>query len=141
MPADGRCVVFQGRIWGTVLRECVRCLSSFEDTLNAGCEAMFRPASSVPETKKTRFQSKKIEEGDLEEDSDEEEAFPIVDHHVDLLPVVREQIILATPIQPLCQKRCLGLCQQCGVNLNEETCGCSSGPFDSRMSALSKISL
>ncbi len=141
MPADSRCVAFQGRIWGMVLRECVRCLSSFQDTLDASFEAMFRPSSSGTETQKPRSQRRKIEEGDLEEDSDEEEAFPIVDHHVDLLPVVREQVILATPIQPLCHEQCLGLCQQCGVNLNEETCGCSAGPLDPRMSVLSKISL
>jgi uncharacterized metal-binding protein YceD (DUF177 family) len=39
---------------------------------------------------------------------------------------LREYLILATPQHPLCQESCAGLCQVCGVNLNEGVCGCCS---------------
>ncbi|MCA9453234.1 MAG: DUF177 domain-containing protein, partial [Nitrospira sp.] len=43
---------------------------------------------------------------------------------IDLLPAIREQLILATPLQSLCNENCLGLCQVCGSNLNDGICGC-----------------
>lgn len=38
---------------------------------------------------------------------------------------VREALILAQPIQPLCRPDCRGLCPGCGANLNAEACRCA----------------
>ncbi|MFH1398202.1 MAG: DUF177 domain-containing protein [Candidatus Omnitrophota bacterium] len=43
---------------------------------------------------------------------------------LDLDQDIREEIILEYPINPLCKTDCLGLCPQCGQNLNEEECNC-----------------
>jgi uncharacterized protein len=43
---------------------------------------------------------------------------------IDLEPIIREQMILAIPITPLCHPDCKGFCTGCGVNLNHETCQC-----------------
>ena len=32
---------------------------------------------------------------------------------------MRDAVVLDLPIAPLCQEDCLGLCPECGVNLNE----------------------
>jgi uncharacterized protein len=54
--------------------------------------------------------------------------------HLELAPMLREQLILASPMHPLCQDDCLGLCTRCGKDLNEGPCLCPAesrgGPFD-----------
>ena len=40
----------------------------------------------------------------------------IVDDDTDL----RDTLVEALPLQPLCKEDCLGLCPQCGVDLNED---------------------
>jgi uncharacterized protein len=38
--------------------------------------------------------------------------------------MVKEQFQLQAPMHPLCQEACLGLCPQCGKNLNKGRCAC-----------------
>ena len=38
---------------------------------------------------------------------------------IDLAPIVRDEMLLAFPISPLCQPDCKGLCLVCGENLND----------------------
>ena len=33
---------------------------------------------------------------------------------------LRDTLVEALPLQPLCKEDCLGLCPQCGVDLNED---------------------
>lgn len=40
------------------------------------------------------------------------------DFRVDLVPLLREELILATPQAPLCRPDCRGLCPVCGEDLN-----------------------
>ena len=42
--------------------------------------------------------------------------------YINLSPLVREYMLLAMPISPLCSPDCKGLCPICGENLNEVTC-------------------
>ncbi|HIJ79626.1 MAG: DUF177 domain-containing protein [Desulfobulbaceae bacterium] len=52
---------------------------------------------------------------------------------VDIFSILAQQVYLAIPDKRLCRKKCLGLCPECGVNLNREHCECgkdlSSSPF------------
>lgn len=43
---------------------------------------------------------------------------------IDLSVGIREMIILAVPIAPVCKPNCAGLCPICGRNLNQGACGC-----------------
>ncbi|HXK59744.1 MAG TPA: DUF177 domain-containing protein [Acidobacteriota bacterium] len=54
----------------------------------------------------------------------------------DLSGVVSEQIVLEIPMKPVCDEACLGLCPQCGVDLNETTCDCAQDTLDPRWAAL-----
>jgi uncharacterized protein len=45
--------------------------------------------------------------------------------NIDLTPELRTEIILAVPIQNICEDKCKGICIGCGVNLNHETCKCN----------------
>ena len=42
---------------------------------------------------------------------------------------LREELLLALPMNPLCSADCRGLCPECGCDLNEKECSCS--PIDS----------
>lgn len=41
------------------------------------------------------------------------------DFKVDLIPLLREEVILVTPVASLCRPDCAGLCPECGDDLNE----------------------
>ena len=50
----------------------------------------------------------------------EPDALRLTDHHeLDLEPPVREAILLAEPIAPLCRPDCPGLCIECGERLDD----------------------
>ncbi len=47
---------------------------------------------------------------------------------IDLTKDIRESILLAFPANPICDIGCAGLCPQCGINKNKETCECKPPP-------------
>lgn len=91
----------------------------------------------------------------------EEESFPTVDmvtgkaaappeeaegvihlddqHVLDMQEVIRQYVLTEAPIKPLCREACLGLCPECGTNLNEEKCSCEKIPSDPRWRSLAKL--
>jgi uncharacterized protein len=60
---------------------------------------------------------------------------------IDLFPLIKEQVLLALPIRPLCKESCRGLCLNCGTNLNEEPCRCASSWDDPRMAVFRNLKL
>ncbi len=49
---------------------------------------------------------------------------------------VIQDLIINNDYQMLCSEDCLGLCSECGLNLNNEKCTCDSISVDPRLSAL-----
>ncbi|MGQ0504096.1 MAG: YceD family protein [Myxococcaceae bacterium] len=60
---------------------------------------------------------------------------------IDLDPILREQVLLALPMQVVCDEDCKGLCPMCGQNRNEKQCGCAPKVVDPRLAALKDIKL
>jgi len=60
---------------------------------------------------------------------------------IDLDPILREQLLLALPMQVVCREDCRGLCPVCGQDLNERACGCEPKVLDPRLAALKSIKL
>jgi uncharacterized protein len=58
---------------------------------------------------------------------------------IDLAPLVRELSLLDVPFNPVCRPDCLGLCIECGQNLNEGDCGCKTDDLDPRLAALGQF--
>jgi uncharacterized protein len=58
---------------------------------------------------------------------------------LDLEPLVREEMLLAIPINPICRLDCKGLCPICGGNLNETPCTHEDEEVDSRLSVLKTL--
>ena len=61
------------------------------------------------------------------------------DGFIDLTPLVRELNLLGIPTQPYCKDECQGLCAECGVNLNIESCSCIEEHIDPRFSKLQAL--
>jgi uncharacterized protein len=71
---------------------------------------------------------------------EEPTAFLIDEHHIlDLSEAVRQALLLAEPMQPLCRPDCAGLCPTCGRDRNLGPCDCSAEPFDARWNALAGL--
>ena len=66
-----------------------------------------------------------------------------LDEELDVSEDVREEVLLAFPMNLLCDSECAGLCRNCGGNLNRGECSCdgekNSGDF--RWSALDSLKL
>jgi uncharacterized protein len=58
---------------------------------------------------------------------------------IDLRPLVREEMLLAVPINPLCDPECKGLCPICGENRNETECDHDIEVIDPRLSVLKSL--
>jgi uncharacterized protein len=123
-------ITVAGTVEGAALRQCVRCLSEYEDPLYVTVYADYlRQATAVSKSglplKRVERRLKDRPQDPAMEDADEQdEIYYYQGDHVDLTPMLREQIILAAPMQPLCQEDCAGLCPTCGQNLNDRRCDC-----------------
>ncbi|WP_238580948.1 YceD family protein [Streptomonospora alba] len=87
--------------------ECSRCLDPIQETVEAPFQELFRyPGEDRlgPEDTDTE---------------DEEEDYYLEGELLDLEQVVRNAVVLALPLSPLCREDCPGLCVQCGVKLAE----------------------
>ena len=76
---------------------------------------------------------------EMELDSEELDEDYFQGDELDLNVLLREQILLALPLKPLCREECRGLCRQCGANLNRESCSCAAPGFNSSFAALEKL--
>src|SRR5690606_17342567 len=57
---------------------------------------------------------------------------------IELDGLVREILLLALPMKPVCREDCRGLCRICGTNLNEGACDCRGDDVDPRLAALKR---
>ena len=78
-------------------------------------------------------------EGEHEIDPQSLSANALDEDHLDLVDVVREQVLLNIPEQVFCREDCKGLCETCGVNRNLHVCNCKIDSIDPRWSALKNL--
>jgi uncharacterized protein len=69
-------------------------------------------------------------------DDEEYVYFQGSDFRVDITEPIRQVLILAVPLKPLCAETCRGLCASCGANLNETGCDCKRDNTDPRWEGL-----
>lgn len=53
------------------------------------------------------------------DDAEDEDTLFLEDGLFDLEPVLRDAVVLALPMQPVCRETCAGLCSECGIRLDE----------------------
>lgn len=107
-----------GTVSSALVRTCSRCDSEFVAPLEAGIEEYFIPAHS-PEARFNQALS-----------AEEMNVFTYEDNHIDLVEVIRQNLISAIPMRPLCKEDCKGLCPFCGQDLNLKDCGCAESTKD-----------
>ncbi len=78
-------------------------------------------------------------EGEYELGRDELDVSFFEGMKIDVEALVRENLLLALPAQPLCDEGCLGLCSCCGINRNRGACVCFPAGLDPRWSKLKSL--
>jgi uncharacterized protein len=123
-------VLVQGDVDARVSVECSRCLDRIELPVEGTLEEQYLPTVDVETGMPVRRGAD--EENDL--------AFQIDPNHLmDLTEPVRQALLVAMPMKPLCQEDCAGICPQCGANRNEVDCGHVDEPADNRWSGLREL--
>jgi uncharacterized metal-binding protein YceD (DUF177 family) len=93
---------------------CARCLEPVEDSLELDLQELF------------------AYEGSTTEATSEEDEVRLVD----LEPMVRDAVVLALPLSPVCSDDCRGLCVDCGQRLDDLPADHSHEVRDPRWAAL-----
>jgi uncharacterized protein len=102
--------------------ECGRCLEPVADTLTVDLQELFAyPESSTDQT------------------ADEDEAARMEGDFLDLEPALRDAVVLALPLTPLCREDCAGLCAECGERLDDLPEDHSHDAPDARWSGLQDL--
>ncbi len=101
--------------------ECVRCLGEISDSLEVDIQELFVYAGSG---------------------ATEDEASRLEGDRINLEPLLRDQVVLDLPFQPVCREDCRGLCVECGADLNsdpEHTHGAAHDPRWDTLTALETV--
>lgn len=109
-------VLASGTASVTVVGECARCLDPVEWDETVAFSELF-----------------------VHEPGPDGEELPVLDGDLlDLEPVVRDAVVLALPLAPLCSQDCPGLCIQCGARLADDL-GHAHEVIDPRWAGLSGL--
>lgn len=100
-----------GKINLKLIVKCSRCLETFDLSLNI----------------------------DLEEPVSKDRVEVGSETIIDIGQEINDNIMVAIPMQPVCDEACAGLCPSCGQDLNEEDCDCFMHTVDPRLAKLEEL--
>jgi uncharacterized protein len=124
-----RSILVRGTLHAEVEVTCSRCLSLFSCPLTLNIEEEYFPITDVASGASLLL-------------PEEPGCFTIDEHHViDLTEVICQYALLTIPMKPLCRGDCVGLCPDCGHNLNQGPCDCLPQGTEPRWSELNKLTL
>jgi uncharacterized protein len=95
----GNLVIAEGSLSAEVKLECSRCLKDFSLPINLKIKEEFAKKAVLPKAKAGELE---LHENDFVAEIDKDNTF-------DLSDMVRQNLLLALPIKPLCDKNCQGL--------------------------------
>jgi uncharacterized protein len=125
LPHSNGDVRIQGHLAVKMEAECERCLEAIASyPLDVNFDLFYAPVKASPE------------EGEVALDSGATEMDFYQGDGLELEDVLREQILLALPMQKICTEECRGICPACGQNRNLVACGCQQKAPDDRWAAL-----
>ncbi len=124
---SGHEIFFQGRLGGIIEGRCGRCLERYPFPIGKIFHLVLTPEPLPPKSKELNRNELGLSFYSAQE--------------INLYPFIREQVLLALPMRPLCEDDCRGLCEGCGVNLNHELCLCGSSPGDPRLTLFRTLKL
>jgi len=106
-------ILVQGQLEVGITGECYRCLDDVTQNVTIPVEELY----AYPPTSTSEFSV-------------------LEDAVLDLAPLLRAEVMLASTNGVLCREDCKGLCPECGTNLNYDTCDCASNAIDPRLAGL-----
>lgn len=115
-------LIIEGKTKISLMIPCSRCLKDVEVAFNINIY------------KHIDFNSVNID--DIEE---LKESSYIKGYDLDVDCLVYEEILIDFPLKVLCKEDCKGICEVCGINLNEGSCDCEKKSLDPRMSVIQDI--
>jgi len=121
-------VLVRAHLRATAHETCSRCLNPLDISVPIDFEEEFHATVDVRSGQ------------DLDDDYADADTFRIDDQHIlDITEAVRQYREASAFMQPLCREDCLGLCPECGQDLNLGSCDCAKGPLDSRWADLALL--
>ena len=141
LRAVDRTICVTGVMEGTAIRQCVRCLKDFDDPVAFSVRAAYeRETKAAPPAVKREVPHKKKAPPAVEPKPEpDDDLYHYTGDHLELAPMLREQLILVSPMHPLCTEDCRGLCVRCGKDLNEGPCGCTEEPAGNPFQVLRRV--
>lgn len=107
---------------------CARCLESFDKPVRVVFTEEYRPSIDIA----TGLPSSRAPHTEM--------VFEIPsDHTIDLTEALRQHLLLAVDLIPICSEGCRGLCSSCGANLNVTSCDCATAEESSPFAALQAL--
>lgn len=126
----GSTIIVRGQFKTAVEIECARCLTEFRYEVDLPIEEELVITGLPP------WVSEEEEEAELPEDEKE----PLFEDNIfDLTEYLRQAILVAVPIKPLCSEACKGLCSRCGAVLTGGPCECGPDVEGSPFGALAAL--
>jgi uncharacterized protein len=119
---SGHDVLVRGTMNGEAELACRRCLVAVSTPIDEEVALLFREGVSLAEAEDAEIYP-----------------LPAKGNELDLIPALREHLMLAVPEFAICSDTCKGLCPTCGANLNETTCSCEPQTVDNRWAALLQL--
>jgi uncharacterized protein len=95
-------VLVSGTVTAALAGECGRCLEPVTDELVVDVQELYAYPESTSE-----------------DTTDEDELSRMDGDLLDLEPALRDAVVLALPLTPLCREDCQGLCATCGERLDD----------------------
>ncbi|HEV2401235.1 MAG TPA: DUF177 domain-containing protein [Candidatus Sulfotelmatobacter sp.] len=117
----------RGKLSTQLELQCARCLEPVPQDIKREFELLYRPLGADAGRDELSVTDAEAEIGYYQGDG------------LLLEDVLREQVLLALPLKVTCREDCRGLCPQCGKNLNQEQCSCSTELEDPRWAALKDV--
>lgn len=120
----GNAHLFQGQLEYEQTLTCQRCLADFSRPVTAEVELLLVSDGDEPT------------EGERELEAEDLDVHFVSGEVFDTETILIEQLQLNVPMRALCREACAGLCPECGVDRNVESCGCQDEAIDPRWSVL-----
>jgi uncharacterized protein len=126
-------ILLTADIFAVVKGECTRCLDPIEMEIERKIQELYYYAQKSERSKRKKARD--------EDELDGEDELMMEGDIMDLEAPIRDAIVLALPINPLCTLDCPGLCPECGGKWSELPADHAHETIDARWAGLSGLEL
>ena len=123
----------QGTLRTSIRLPCSRCLKDFDTPMASDFELTY--------TKEMPGLMDVFDEEEIEVRVEEIGMIYFKGEEINLQQGIQEQVVMAFPLQPLCDENCKGLCPNCGSDLNQGDCGCEREAASNKFAILKNLKL